>query len=201
MSNIRWSKKARRKAKVYAVDMAMVFAAVCMTTCIKAEPKRSKLNVNNRVHASVESTETSFTKETTLCANETEEYTTLIESRDWDSEDAEVLLKIAMAEAEGEGTEGKALVMLVVLNRAWSDGFPDSIEDVVFQEGQFSTTTEGGRYWTTEPDEDCYNALNMIECGWDESQGALYFESADEETWHSRNCEFLFRYKNHRFYK
>lgn len=28
-----------------------------------------------------------------------------------------------MAEAEGEDTEGKALVILVVLNRVWSDDF------------------------------------------------------------------------------
>ena len=42
-----------------------------------------------------------------------------------------------MAEAEGEGTEGKALVMKVVLNRVESREFPNSIEDVVFQPGQF----------------------------------------------------------------
>lgn len=40
-----------------------------------------------------------------------------IGSMDWDSDDAYKLAKIAMAEAESEDTEGKALVMLVVLNR------------------------------------------------------------------------------------
>ena len=43
-----------------------------------------------------------------------------------------------MAEAESEDTEGKALVMLVVLNRVWDDEFPDTIEEVIFQKGQFS---------------------------------------------------------------
>lgn len=128
-------------------------------------------------------------------------YTSLIKSRDWGAEDSEILLKIAMAEAEGEDTEGKALVMLVVLNRVWSDGFPDSIEDVVFQEGQFSPVTEGGRYYTAEPDEDCYKALGMVMGGWDESYGALYFESCENSSWHSENLEFVFQHGGHRFYK
>ena len=58
---------------------------------------------------------------------------TLIQSRDWGADDSAILLQIAMAEAEGESTEGKALVMLVVLNRVWSEGFPDTISEVVFQ--------------------------------------------------------------------
>lgn len=128
-------------------------------------------------------------------------YTSLIKSRDWSGEDSEILLKIAMAEAEGEDTEGKALVMLVVLNRVWSDDFPDSIEDVVFQTGQFSPVAEGGRYYTTVPDEDCYKALGMVMGGWDESYGALYFESCENSSWHSENLEFVFQHGGHRFYK
>ena len=44
-----------------------------------------------------------------------------------------LLAQIAMAEAEGEDTEGKALVMLVVLNRVEADEFPDSVENVIYQ--------------------------------------------------------------------
>ena len=122
-------------------------------------------------------------------------------SMDWSAEDAEILKKIAMAEAEGESTEGKALVMLVVLNRMLSDEFPDSIADVVFQKNQFSPVFERGRYWTTIPDEDCEKALQLIEHGYDESEGALYFESVNGQSWHSENLELLFREGNHRFYK
>ena len=78
-----------------------------------------------------------------------------IGSMDWDSDDAYRLAKIAMAEAESEDTEGKALVMLVVLNRVWDDEFPDTIEEVIFQKGQFSPISNG-RYDEVEPDEDCY---------------------------------------------
>ena len=130
---------------------------------------------------------------------------TLVMSRDWGAEDSKILLKIAMAEAEGESTEGKALVMMVVLNRVWSDGFPNTIEEVVFQKSgkayQFSPVAKGGRYWTTEPNEDCYAALEMVEHGWDESKGALYFEACKGESWHSRNLEYLFSCGNHNFYK
>ena len=129
----------------------------------------------------------------------------MIYSRDWGAEDAELLLKIAMAEAEGETTEGKAMVMLVVLNRTWSEDFPDNIEDVIFQtdpERQFSVTAEGGRWWTTTPDKDCVAALELVESGWDNSWGALYFESSGKEnSWHSRNLDFLFQLGNHKFYK
>ena len=129
-------------------------------------------------------------------------YTSIIHSYDWDGEDAQMLMKIAMAEAEGESVEGKALVMLVVLNRAWSDEFPDSIEAVLFQKNQFSPVADGGRYWTTEPNAECAEALALVESGWDESQGALYFESAaNEQGWHSRSLEFLFQYGGHKFYR
>lgn len=112
-----------------------------------------------------------------------------------------MLMKIAMAEAEGESVEGKALVILVVLNRVWSENFPDTIEEVIFQPRQFSPVKEGGRYYTTEPDEDCYRALLMVMYGWDESCGALYFESCDGGSWHSENLDFLYQVGNHKFYK
>lgn len=138
--------------------------------------------------------------ETTTEKTTESEYQSMIGSLDFGAEDAEILLKVAMAEAEGETVEGKALVMLVVLNRVWSDDFPDTIEDVVFQQNQFTTTKDGGRYWTTEPDEGCYEALELVLSGWDESQGAMYFESCKNSSWHSENLTLLFEYGNHRFY-
>lgn len=140
-------------------------------------------------------------------ATETEERKTteyvdegnLTGSMDWDSEDAYLLVKIAMAEAEGEGLEGKALVMLVVLNRVQSDEFPDSISEVIFQKGQFSPISNG-RYDRVEPDQECYEALDLVSEKWDESQGTLYFESASASNWHRNNLKFLFQYGKHYFY-
>lgn len=121
-------------------------------------------------------------------------------SLDWSADDSYILAKIAMAEAEGEDTEGKALVILVVLNRVWDDSFPDTIEEVVMQENQFSPVANG-RYDRVEPDSDCWDALELVMGGWDESEGALYFESMSLSTWHQRNLKYLFKHGNHYFYK
>lgn len=123
-----------------------------------------------------------------------------MESESQSPEDSYLLAKIAMAEAEGEDTEGKALVMRVVLNRVKADGFPDSVEEVIYQARQFSPVASG-RFGRVEPDADCWQALSLIEVdGWDESMGATYFESESESTWHEENLEFLFRHGNHYFY-
>ena len=125
-----------------------------------------------------------------------------IMSCDWDADDSYLLAKIAMAEAEGEDTEGKAYVIMVVLNRMLSDEFPDTIGGVIFQDNQFSPVSNG-RFDSVEPNDDCWDALNMIQVDkWDKSQGALYFESCQsDDNWHSRNLEYLFTHGKHRFYK
>lgn len=132
---------------------------------------------------------------------EPEIYKSMIASMDWDAEESYLLAKIAMAEAEGEDTEGKALVILVVLNRVWGEGFPNSIKEVIYQPGQFSPISNG-RFDRGEPDEDCWAALDLIMMDkWDKSYGATYFESESESTWHSENLDFLFQHGNHFFYK
>ena len=113
------------------------------------------------------------------------------------------LLNIAMAEAESEDVETKALVMRTVINRVWSDKFPDTIKDVVFEKGQF-TPVSNGRYYKVEPDDECWHALYMVTIqGWDQSQGALYFETPPADgssTWHSRSLEKLFDHGALTFY-
>lgn len=124
-----------------------------------------------------------------------------VQSSPFSGEDEYLLVKIAMAEAEGEDVDGKALVILTVLNRVGSNEFPDTIYDVIYQPDQFSPVGSG-RFDAVEPSDECYQALDMVIDGWDESQGALYFESCSEaDNWHSRNLEHLFTHGRHRFYK
>ncbi len=118
---------------------------------------------------------------------------------DWDADDTYLLAKIAMAEAEGEDTEGKALVILTVLNRVASRSFPDSIAEVIYQEGQFSPVSNG-RFDAVNPDQDCLEALDLVAGGWNHSQNALYFESRSDSNWHRKNLEFLFQHGSHYFY-
>lgn len=123
-------------------------------------------------------------------------------SKDWSAEDSYLLAKIAMAEAEGCNTQTKTLIIMCVLNRVWSDEFPDTIKDVIFQENQFSPI-DNGRWDRVEPNEDCYEAVRIVvEAKYDYSGGATYFENcADEDNWHSRNLEYLYESEGIRFYK
>ena len=123
-------------------------------------------------------------------------------SKDWSAEESYLLARIAMAEAEGCNTQTKTLIIMCVLNRVWSDEFPDTIEEVIFQENQFSPI-DNGRWDRVEPNEDCYEAVKVVmEAKYDYSGGATYFENCvDEDNWHSRNLEFLYESEGIRFYK
>ena len=130
---------------------------------------------------------------------ETEALTERIGYR-WSDEEAYLLAKLAMAEAEGEDKTGKALVILTVLNRVESDRFPNTVSKVIYQKNAF-TPVWNGRFDSVEPNAECWTALAMVERGWDGSQGALYFErTTAASTWHSRNLTKLFEWGNHTFY-
>ncbi len=115
--------------------------------------------------------------------------------------DRDMLARIAMAEAEGEGLVGKALVVRVVMNRVESPAWPNTVEDVIMQPKQFSPVWNG-RYERVKPDAECYEAVDMVAAGWDESQGAMYFRQHTEEScWHNDCLTLLFRYGGHDFFE
>ena len=114
--------------------------------------------------------------------------------------DEYVLLQIAMAEAGDQDVAGKALVMNVILNRIRDEEFPDTIEDVVMQEGQFQPV-DNGSFWEVVPDAGCVDALELVAAGWDRSAGATYFEETYAGSWQSVNLEKLFVHGCHTFYK
>lgn len=193
-------RETRRKLKVYAVDAAMLFLAVQTTIVLNSGDVRAE-TVRYTNPEEIQVTECDYQESDTAEYTERQPQPTLVHSRDWGAEDAEILLQIAMAEAEGEGVEGKAYVMMVVLNRVWSDGFPGTIEKVVFEEGQFTPVKDGGRYWNVTPDQECYEAYEMVLHGWDESEGALYFCTSGGSSWVEENREYLYTVGNHNFYK
>ncbi len=116
-------------------------------------------------------------------------------------EEQEMLLKIGMAERGSAGcTECIALVMRTLLNRMESGRFGSSIRSVLFAEGQFTPISDGS-YYQAEPNDLCREALEQITQGWDESQGALFYEWCEGESWHSQNLNLLFQHCDTRFYK
>ena len=178
----------------------MMFAAVQMTVCMHGKQRytASAQDVSGYEVSIEDNTQTITTEE----PQETfkTEYTSTIMNEEINADDAYMLCKIAMAEAEGEDVEGKALVMLVVLNRTRAEGFPDTVSDVIYEKGQF-TPVANGRFQKVEPDKECFEALQMIVSEkWDGSLGATYFESESSSTWHRDNLNYLYSHGGHDFY-
>lgn len=88
-----------------------------------------------------------------------------------------LLMEIMNAEAEDQSVRGMALVGRVVLNRRNRDGL--GIEEVIYAPGQFYTAGMSARY----PNPKCELALMWLEWGWDESEGALYFNKGGWSGW------------------
>lgn len=129
-------KKASKRRILFAARMATMIGAACFAVSGISETLGQEKEKSRPVYITTEEVaETTYTPEIeeatqpteTAKAVETEE--PLIASMDWDKDDSYLLCKMAMAEAESEGVKGKALVMLVVLNRVWSNEFPDTIEE------------------------------------------------------------------------
>ena len=115
-------------------------------------------------------------------------------------EEKNMLLKLGMAERGHSGcTECIALIMCTVLNRVEAERFGRSIRSVILAQDQFTPVTDGS-YYNAAPNELCYDALEMVVYGWDESQGALYYEWCEGESWHSRNLHLLMQHCDVRFY-
>lgn len=121
-----------------------------------------------------------------------------------------LLAKINECEAGNQNIETRMLVVLTVFNRVKSDKFPGTIEEVIKENHngvyQFSPLVQGGSWYYTEPSDDAYKAVDLVTeelfNGIDASDGALYFESCeDEDNWHSRNLEYLYQSDDIRFYK
>lgn len=108
-----------------------------------------------------------------------------------------LLLDIAMAEAEGEDTIGKALVMITVLNRV--NEYDSSIGEIIYAPHQFATYRMG-----IQPSDDCYEALEMVINGWNEYQIPGDWDHSKKIRWfcadgYSIYGEPMFRYGGHSF--
>ena len=115
-------------------------------------------------------------------------------------EEEQLLLKIGMAERGYSGcTDCIALVMRTVLNRVESPKFSSTIRGVIYAQDQFTPVAEG-TFESVIPNDRCREALDMVKRGWDESQGALYYEWCEGESWHSQNLNLLFQHCDVRFY-
>lgn len=103
--------------------------------------------------------------------------------------DAELLMKIAYCE-DHTNIESQAAVMACVLNRVADPNFPNTVEGVIRQKGQFSTVSSGA-FDKAEPNVDSHYALALIE-GRQIDTDALYFEASyAKNTWQSKNLVYI----------
>ena len=140
--------------------------------------------------------ETVTTETVTEPAPQTEPVTML----SFTEEEERLLLKLAMSErGDLECPVCMALVMRTVLNRMESPKFSSTIKGVIYAQDQFTPVMDG-TFEKAEPDWMCRQALEMVKEGWDESQGALYYEWCEGESWHSQNLNLLLQHCDTRFY-
>ena len=97
----------------------------------------------------------------------------LISRMDVSREDIIQLAYLISGEARGESFRGKVAVGAVVLNRVKSQGFPNTIREVILQEGQFSCIWDGQA--NLYPSQSCIEAAKAAILGYDPTGGALYF--------------------------
>lgn len=84
--------------------------------------------------------------------------------------------QIISAESQGEPLIGKIAVGNVILNRAASPDFPDTIYGVIFDDrwgGQFEPVRNGSVYWA--PTEESVTAAKLVLEGADVAGDSLYF--------------------------
>lgn len=109
-------------------------------------------------------------------------------------EDAQELMQIAWCEAGNQGIDGQKYVMSVVLNRVESEEFPNTIHEVIYQEGQFATGGMSNAKITPET----HYALAEIEMG-NVVPEIVAFERKES----SSLCVYFdaaFDYRDHTFY-
>ncbi len=123
----------------------------------------------------------------------------VIEKKNIDEAEIDMLAHLIHGEARGEPFEGQIAVAGVVLNRKESSQFPDTITGVIYQDEQF-TALEDGQFHKT-PDRTSYEAVFEALEGEDPSKGAYYFYNpltADNLDWF-RTLEEVNRIGNHIF--
>lgn len=114
-------------------------------------------------------------------------------------EDAQLLMRIASAEAANQGYEGMLKVMTVIINRTESNEFPNTIFEVVSQKNAFESYTNGS-YLTAEITPECHLALATIEKNKDLEKNLYAFENKRNGNKLEQWFDVVYTYKDHTFY-
>ena len=113
-------------------------------------------------------------------------------------EDADMIKRVAMAEAGTEGADGLWMVASVIANRINDPDFPSTASAVLRQKNAFATVSNGAYLKVTVISDECEEAWQRIEAG-DICPKIVAFETLDSDV---LDQWFMpaFEYRNHRFY-
>ena len=103
--------------------------------------------------------------------------------------DMELAAQLVEAEAGNQSFEGKCAIVDVLLNRLESPNFPDTMEEVIFQEGQFSVIANGAfdkAAWNMQ--ESDYKAV-AYEYEMHSNKTWLYFNNSEEVSGNGKICQ------------
>ena len=120
------------------------------------------------------------------------------EPREFTQQEAQMLMRIAQAEAGNQGIEGMKMIMAVVLNRTADDDYPETIEKVIFQPHQFQPVADG-RYYNVELSPEVHYALADIEKGEPIDTSIIAFEVTSSNSL-ERYFSYSYTVGDHNFY-
>lgn len=248
-NEVKRTRKANRRRNIVAILLSIVLVTVFLVS--NASSANSGLTVKaveeNLVTEIVEAEEVETEKEnvTRTCGGyseeeleETIEYIQSIEesassesAKYSDSnnekysltdEEYNLICKVTFAEStDGSSIKEMTSIASVILKRTTDEEFPDSVAEVVFQEGQFSTTDDGEVYWFEEANvrkvlymedipEEVFVAVDKAIAGEDPTSvmvtdGAIYFYSdryiSDSERAKRENVPEKIKFSDTVFYR
>lgn len=113
--------------------------------------------------------------------------------------EAELLMRIASAEGANQGITGMKLIMQVIWNRVNDPSFPDCIEDVIFQSGQFEAISNGSFYTVDIPPE-AHMALAEFEMNVCADNQIIGFETTANNKVLEKYFKYAYTKGDHDFY-
>lgn len=114
--------------------------------------------------------------------------------------DAWLLMQVGRCEG-GASLIGQMWAMRTILNRL-DAGWSDSLLGVLTMDNQFEVISSG-KYKSADINVETHLALACIESGWNDTEGALYWESNanSDESWHKKNLTFIKEVEGNIYYK
>ncbi len=118
----------------------------------------------------------------------------------YDETDLYWLSRVIYAESGNQSLEGMLGVGNTVLNRVGAEDFKDTIEEVIFQQGQFDVAAAGTIYH--EPSELAIIAAKLCLEGYNTVGDSLFFVNPEmsSTTWFDINREYVTTIGDHMFY-